>query len=85
MIDAIDVQRLLDDAVSKGQPQIVRLAREALEHGVGSDAWSRCQLILARDGLIKGRRGPVVARKAKLDVSIPFRLTDPLIPYRVVA
>lgn len=73
-IDAIDVQELYFDAVRNGERYIVALALEALDGGITSDAWKRCASILLSDGRLTRRHQ-----------TIPYRLTDPPVPYRLVA
>lgn len=46
-IDAGDIQRMYDRAVAGADRASAALALEALEHGMGADAWVRCELVLA--------------------------------------
>ncbi len=78
MIDAVDVQHLFDDALSKGDTRIVALALEALEHGIESDAWACCDRILSTDGLVSEIPNDTIPFRLAnegFDDPIPFRLS----------
>lgn len=76
MIDASDVHSLFIDASQRGERYIVELTLEALEHGIGCDAWARCESIISAEDFRK-RRNTTPIRYRLTDLPIPYRPTTP--------
>lgn len=67
-INGADVQELYDRAIALGDRALACLALEALEYGVGSDAWRAAEAVLAQGlpPLPKPPPAPKQARRVRL-------------------